>query len=93
MQSSTWSDYKHHNTCKFLVAYTPNGAVSFVSTVYVGSISDVKLTRISGFVEKLPPPTFRTLSIMADHGFTVRDQLKQVGYDLNIPSFIGAISN
>ena len=88
MQSSTWSDYKHHNTCKFLVACTPNGAVSYVSPVYVGSISDVKLTRISGFLEKLPPPTSRPLSIMADRGFTVRDQLKQVGYDLNIPSFL-----
>lgn len=26
MQSSTWSSYKHHNTAKFLVACTPNGA-------------------------------------------------------------------
>lgn len=85
MQSSTWSD---HNTCKFLVACTPNGAVCYVSPVYVGSISDVKLTRISGFLEKLPPPTSNPLSIMADRGFTVRDQLKQVGYDLNIPAFL-----
>ena len=88
MQSSTWSEYKHHNTCKFLVACTPNGAVSYVSPVYVGSISDVKLTRISGFIEKLPPPSSHPLSIMADRGFTVRDQLKEVGYDLNIPAFL-----
>ena len=27
MQSSTWSQYKHHNTVKFLVACTPNGAM------------------------------------------------------------------
>jgi len=26
LQSSTWSQYKHHNTVKFLVACTPNGA-------------------------------------------------------------------
>lgn len=25
MQSSTWSNYKHHNTTKFLIACTPNG--------------------------------------------------------------------
>ena len=37
MQSSTWSNYKHHNTAKFLVACTPNGAVSFISPLYVGS--------------------------------------------------------
>ena len=53
MQSSTWSNYKHHNTAKFLVACTPNGAVCFVSPLYMGSISDVELTRVSGFIEHL----------------------------------------
>ena len=38
MQSSTWSQYKHHNTTKFLVAFTPNGAIRYVSPLYVGSI-------------------------------------------------------
>ena len=51
MQSSTWSQYKHHNTVKFLIACTPNGSICFVSPVYVGSISDVELTRISGFLD------------------------------------------
>ena len=64
MQSSTWSSYKQHNTVKFLVAVTPNGAVCFLSPVYVGSISDVELTRISGFLEKLKIQT--RVSIMAD---------------------------
>lgn len=45
-QSSTWSNYKHNNTAKFIVACTPNGAISFVSPLYVGSISDVELTRV-----------------------------------------------
>ena len=49
MQSSTWSQYKHHNTAKFLVACTPNGAICCVSPLYVGSISDVELTSICGF--------------------------------------------
>ena len=53
MQSSTWSQYKHHNTVKFLVACTPNGAISFISPVYVGSISDVELTRVSGLLTVL----------------------------------------
>ena len=51
MQPSTWSQYKHHNTVKVLVACTPNGAISYVSLVYVGSISDVELTRQCGFLE------------------------------------------
>ena len=53
MQSSTWSSYKHHNTAKFLVGCTPNGAVSFVSQLYVGSISDSELTRVSGYLQTL----------------------------------------
>ena len=53
MQSSTWSNYKHHNTAKFFVACTPNGCISFISPLYVGSISDTELTRVSGFLTKL----------------------------------------
>ncbi len=53
LQSSTWSSYKHHNTGKILVSCTPNGAISFVSDLYMGAISDVELTRVSGFIEKL----------------------------------------
>ena len=53
MQSSTWSDYKSNNTAKFLLACIPNGAVMYVSPLCVGSISDVKLTRESGFLDAL----------------------------------------
>ena len=53
MQSSTWSQYKHHNTAKFLVACTPNGTNSFVSPVFVGSISDIELMRELGFLTTL----------------------------------------
>ena len=30
MQSSTWSQYKHYNTVKFIVACNPNGAICFI---------------------------------------------------------------
>ena len=53
MQSSTWSQYKHHNTVTFLVACTLNRAICFVSPVYVGSISDAELTKICGFLDAL----------------------------------------
>ena len=35
MQCSTWSHYKHHIMVKFLVACTPNGAICFISPVYI----------------------------------------------------------
>ena len=85
-QSSTWSNYKHHNTAKFLIGCTPNGAVSFVSSLYVGSISDVELTRESGLIQALEGKP--NISVMADRGFTIRDQLKAVNVELNIPPFM-----
>ena len=86
MQSSTWSSYKHHNTMKFLAACTPNGAISYISPVYVGSISDVELTRTCGFLEILADKP--GVTIMADRGFTIKDVLKELGIDLNIPPFL-----
>ena len=88
MQASTWSNYKHHNTAKYLVACSPNGTIILISPLYVGGNSNVELTRVSGFIEKLPKNTSPPISIMADRGFTVRDQLKEVGAELNIPPFL-----
>ena len=86
LQSSTWSSYKHHNTAKFLIGCTPNGAVSYVSELYVGSISDIELTRVSGYLQTLDGK--EGVSIMADRGFTIRDLLKEKGISLNIPPFM-----
>ena len=86
LQSSTWSSYKHHNTAKFLIACTPNGCICFISPLYVGSISDVELTRVSGFLQELEGKN--GISVMADRGFTIKDQLKQINVELNIPPFL-----
>ena len=53
IQSLTWSQYKHRNPAKFLVACTPNGTISYVSPLYGGSLSDVELTRVCGFLTML----------------------------------------
>ncbi len=78
LQSSTWSNYKQHNT--------PTGAISLVSLAFVGSISDPKRTRCSGLLSKLEGK--RNISLMADRGFTIRDQLDSLGIGLNIPPFL-----
>ena len=41
---------------------------------------------MSGLVEKLAGKS--NISVMADRGFTIRDQLKEVGAELNIPPFM-----
>ena len=87
MQSSTWSQYKHHNKVKFLVACTPNGAICFISPVYVGSISDKELTCNSRFLTTLQDKP--GISIMADRGFTIKDVLRNLNIGLNVPPFFG----
>ena len=49
-------------------------------------ISDVELTRRSGFLTKLEDKP--GISIMADRGFTIKDMLKEIGINLNIPPFL-----
>ena len=73
LQISTGSSYKHHNTAKFLIARTPNGAVSFIPNLFMGSISDKKLTQISGLLQLLKDVPGS--SVTADHGFLIDDDL------------------
>ena len=86
LRSSTWSSYKSHNTGKILIGCTPNGAISFISPMYVGSDSDVELNRVCGFLEKLKGQS--GISVMADRGFTIKDMLSDIGVELNIPPFL-----
>ena len=44
LQSPTRSEYKHHNTLKFLVCVAPNSAITFVPKAYTGTISDKEIT-------------------------------------------------
>ena len=69
-----------------MIACTPNGCISFISPLYVGSISDVELTRVSGILEQLEGKD--GIFIMADHSFLIKDQLKEINEELNIPPFL-----
>ena len=86
LQSTAWSNYKHHNTFKFLVACTPNGAISFISSLYLGSVSDPMLTQECGFIKKLD--NMSGVAVMADRGFTIKETLSKIGVDLNLPPFM-----
>ena len=44
------------------------------------------ITCISGFLEKLKDKP--GVSIMADKGFTIREMLKEINVDLNLPPFL-----
>ena len=81
LQALTWSDYKHHNTIKFLVGITPNGAISFISQAWGGRATDQYITRSSGFYDKLETGDL----IMADRGFPIQEDLLLRHCTLRIP--------
>lgn len=81
LQSSTWSDYKHHNTIKLLVACSPNSSIVYVSPAYTGRISDKALTLNCGYLDSVPPYSV----IMADKGFNIADECAARNLTLYVP--------
>ena len=49
LQQMTFSNYKNNNTFKGLVGISPSGAITFISNLFSGSISDKELTRKVGY--------------------------------------------
>ena len=75
---------KNHNTYKALIGISPGGAITFVSKLFPGSISDKELTRKSGILDLLESGD----SVMADRGFDIQDDLTPLGVKVNIPPFL-----
>uniref|UniRef100_A0A4W5PMJ2 DDE Tnp4 domain-containing protein n=1 Tax=Hucho hucho TaxID=62062 RepID=A0A4W5PMJ2_9TELE len=61
--------YKSHCTLKGLLGMAPHGAVTFVSKLYAGSISDKELSKQSGLFALLT----EDMAEMADKGFLIDD--------------------
>ena len=83
-RAQTYSSYKKHNTVKFFIGITPNGAISFLSRCWGGRATDKHITHHSGFLEKIEYGD----SILADRGFDIADDLAVHGARLQIPSFM-----
>lgn len=85
LQSGTYSNYKSTNTFKGLIGISPNGLVSFVSELFMGSVSDRELVIKSGFLEQEFAPGD---TVMADKGFKIKDLLDKKRVGLNLPPFL-----
>ena len=83
-RSLCYSSYKSRTTMKALIGITPNGVVSFCSDLYSGSISDVQIVKESGYLSHL---NRGDNIVMADKGFTIQDELAEVGAKLAMPQF------
>ena len=82
-RAQTWSNYKHHNTVKFLIGITPQCVVSFISKGWGGRASDVHITENCGILDKLLPGDM----ILADRGFTVEESAGMYCAEVKIPPF------
>ena len=81
-QQSSFSTYKNHNTVKSLIGIAPSGAISFISPLYNGSISDKDLTIKSGLMDKLETGDV----VLADKGFYHLDEtFEERGFSLATP--------
>ena len=69
LQSEMFSQYKSHTTLKGMIGVSPHGAVTFISSLYSGSISDKELFRQSGIVPLLD----KDMAVMVDKGFRIDD--------------------
>ena len=48
--SELFSSYKNHTTLKSLVGISPEGAITFISQLYIGHISNREIVMRSGFL-------------------------------------------
>ena len=44
-RDQAWSNYKHHNTAKFLIGIAPQGVITFISKGWGGWVSDLHFDR------------------------------------------------
>lgn len=82
-RTMTWSNYKHHNTVKFLLGISPQGVITFVSEAWGGRTSDKHLTENCSILNNLLPGDV----VLADRGFTIEDRVSFYYAELNIPAF------
>jgi len=84
LQSQLYSSYKSSTTLKSLIGISPAGAITFVSNLYTGAISDKEITRCSGILDLLKPSD----TVMADKGFEIEEMLEKRQVGLNLPPFL-----
>jgi len=88
-QGNTYSQYKHSNTFKCLIAVTPNGGACFVSDMFEGDINDIQIFEESGILKHINPYDI----ILVDRGFTVQDLLNPLQAKIMIPAFLKGRKN
>ena len=82
-RAQTYSQYKHHNTAKYLIGITPTGIVSYISKGWGGRVSDKHLTENCSILSNLLPGD----TILADRGFDIKDSVGLFCATVKLPAF------
>lgn len=82
-RAQTYSQYKSHNTIKYLIGITPQGIISFISKGWGGRSTDAHITANSGFLDNLLPGDL----ILADRGFRIQEQVGLYCARVETPAF------
>jgi len=82
-RAQTYSNYKHHNTVKFLIGIAPQGSITFISKGWGGRISDQYLTENCGILNQLLPGD----QILADRGFNIQETVGLYCAEVKLPPF------
>lgn len=81
LQQMTFSNFKNNNTFKALIGISPDGTITFASSLFPGSISDKGANSMLDLLESGD-------SVMADRGFDIEEDLLLRGIQLNIPPYL-----
>ncbi|CAM1324503.1 Uncharacterised protein g8688 [Pycnogonum litorale] len=82
-RAQTNSNYKSHNTIKYLISITPQGQISYLSRGWGGRTSDKYLTEHCDYLHFIRPGDV----ILADRGFTIKESVALRRATLDVPAF------
>ena len=82
--AQTWSNYKHNNTIKYLVWVILTGLVRFISSGWVGRVTEKQISLQSAFIKNL---IFDNL-VLGDRIFNLHDEIVSTGAVFKIHCFI-----
>ena len=88
-RAQTWSNYKHHNTVKFLVGIAPQGTVTFISDAWGGNTRTIANVRIH--VERVIVLVRRKYQVLQSRALRIEYMHKKPGESKPLIDKIGVI--